>query len=506
MIRRLLLLALLPTLLVVSLLPHQFAKADSIYDGDTYTTTGATVYNTSTASIEQYANYSYILQSVCPAGVYDTYSNAVSASTPMTVSTDIQNEQFTSPPFNTLLVITIGGTLNFRHNTDWSPFEYNEVYSQSPTTVITALFTYDGSTFSSPFSGSCSTNSPSQSNVANSVLTSAFDDSNYDVEDLKIITNSNEVNYPSGYAGSSLDSTPTTVSSTYMPRYSLSIVKQDIDLSLLSASGDPPDYKYAVGLYRCADLSDSYDTCDITGDHVIYEGIQNKGPTDWTYHVDSQGHYQLYILMVKPDTTSFDEPDNMLDDSGFYALKIDIDGGVYTLSSDDTSQCTTSTDTGRTQMICSGATFAACTLNTTDVLSFIGSLPDYIPCQIGNLGKLLQSAFYILFVPSAYSMDQFHHQVDDWAQSHLGALYEFFSWFNSLIPRITDTSHAVVCEVDFGLFFGQQFVFNQCVVEDNYPAIWGVIVLVVRSTVVFAVLLMIYQKVRYIIGASKEVG
>ena len=302
------------------------------------------------------------------------------------------------------------------------------------------------------------------------------------VNDVRPLLSTVPVDYPTGYAGQALVSS-LTPNKHYSPRASYSVKGQHVDglwcVAATSLCNLPP----GVPVNLVWHIEDSSGETIYTPDHA--SNFQNDGGL---FKYDFPGLGKFYLVGVWSAPIPYIQPSDQTWDTT--RLPIDINGGNY-VSGTYGQGC----DNGGT---CSDPfVYEDCTTYGTDLIGGFN-------CIVNNFKTWLTITADTLFVPTYESMMSMQDDFNSWAAIHLGALIQFSTWFNSLISDSTSGATDVVCNHDFGTFFGSHFVFNQCVLEQKYPSIWGVVSLVARSTLVFMVLLMVYQKIRYIIGASER--
>ena len=121
----------------------------------------------------------------------------------------------------------------------------------------------------------------------------------------------------------------------------------------------------------------------------------------------------------------------------------------------------------------------------------ITKLGELIGCYVYNANIWWRDLWGINPADLNRTMKQFYA----WGDTHLG----FIAQFTKLLvgsQNLFTTSRNIVCLHNFGTFFGQPFVFNQCQLEETNPQAWGVVSMILRATMVFAVVLMAYRTLR----------
>ena len=293
-----------------------------------------------------------------------------------------------------------------------------------------------------------------------------------------------DASWPTDYEGDKPPSTgdPTVRDEVYVPQASFAVDKLNVRglWCLLSTCGDLP-----VGLPPVI----SWHIEDEDGEIIYQPDEPSSLSTDngvFEYNFDGLGTFYLVGDFVAP--IPYIKPDNQ--EWVQTRLQILIDGRTYVSGTID-QNCEDGSS-------CEGVQpMEDCSFGITELF-------NGITCLYHNYQNWLVRTFSAYFIPKSGAFNHLTEQFGFWADEHLGMIVQFNGWMSVVWDDSLSMAHDRVCLQNFGKFFNRDFILNKCVVEDNYPAVWGVVSFAIRATVVMAVLLYALNRLKFAIGKTRR--
>lgn len=331
---------------------------------------------------------------------------------------------------------------------------------------------------------------------------------NSQVAVLKPVFVNFNVTYPDGYDGLMFSGSVDPSSDVIRPDITYSLSKYDIAASDISK--DLPDatiddgvwnfdaYYVQWSLFKCGAYDAVSRTC--LDPHQIDAQVDSQIlplGSQYAYKVKDKSYYELeatYLVHKCRIDTTYDDScpyvapdtlDSLKTQYNFTSVSVflNVDGSSVVAGSTSDQDCDAS------GVCAEPSIYTDCSTFGTDI---VGALN----CVVSNV----QVWFVSLWVPTTSQFQSLQLRVRVWAADHARAFVQIGDWFSDQFWPAWSSSQAIVCNHDFGQFFGHDFTLNQCVVEQQFPQVWGVITLVIRATVAFALIFMVIAKIRYVIG------
>jgi len=283
-------------------------------------------------------------------------------------------------------------------------------------------------------------------------------------------------NYPDGYSSTEIKLEVTnTVDLT--DELSFTAEVNDKIITLWNTTPSPP----LTSADRC-----KFTLYDSTGSGDVLWDTEYASFCSQVHTVDIQkilnGSYGTYTIMlsVQRDTNSDGMPDV---DVGYFQKDVVVDGSTYSMTA--------------------GYTFVDKSTDYEDCTTFGWDVAQRLTCEIGNATKKVTDFITGLFIPNRLLIQQKQEEFMTDMRSHIPAVLQTYTWLSVDLVTALAGGDEVVCNHSFGYFFGSEFVFNQCALEQKFPQIWAVVALTIRATVAFALLMLVYKKMKIIIYGER---
>lgn len=155
-----------------------------------------------------------------------------------------------------------------------------------------------------------------------------------------------------------------------------------------------------------------------------------------------------------------------------------------------TDECTT---TGGYTTCVAGSSYEDCSTYGADIVGGIG-------CAFRNFGNFLRILFSNMFVPRNGFLESQFSEFTLFMESKLGFIYQSIAHLVSLLGGIivaAATPNPILNPS--GTMFGQTVSFDISYLEDNWPAIWNLIIAIVRSATVLAMMFAFLRKYQEVV-------
>ncbi len=433
-------------------------------------------------------NYTDIIQQYAP-DYFSSYSSAVSESGRWAISVI---RSYSNPGYRQTVVVSWSEdkSLSLR----WTS---SGVYVVAPVLKTVSLAFYgstNGGSSCTPYVSyvGTSTNDPNGQIISNNLPVSDTGSSSSQSV-LNYLVYSDHENIPPDYSGPDIVSIP---KEKYTPKVTLSIQDRHVSGNFCitqaqPACSIPPGFSSSViGIsYRVVEDLTGKEVFAQSGSLVSHQMLFDFDVNDYSKYV-LEANYYVPIPFIKPDNQVWNK----------LKIPFQIEGSSY-LTSSGKQKCTS-------DGVCENSSpLRDCSQYWGD----ISKLGQAFDCTFYNFGAALNQFFSSLFRPDTVdvrvTMDDFKNTLQD----RLGMLYQFYDWFTNTVYGLVIAPRQFACHHVFSPFFGKPIDLNMCVLEDQYPQIWGVTTLVIRTTAVFLSIFGVLRQVSRVMrlpvgrpGSSEE--
>jgi len=315
-------------------------------------------------------------------------------------------------------------------------------------------------------------------------------------------------NYPDGYEGTTVVSSPTPPETVIRPDFSYEINNKDFTLK--DHNQELPDVPIGEGytgkgyqiewtINRCGGWNGDTKICsnpEQVGYEILPQGEQ------YTYTGDAYAYYQIsaqYIYQqcyrypsypATPDNCFYTNLSSDLDDYDFISttVTINVDGSQISGDTKDTS--------------CDASGYCEPASPYEDCTSYGLDVVGGFQCVMRNFGIFLTQLLKTLFVPSSRFYSEYWTSLTTTLNDKLGFIYQSIAAIIGILTGLIASSATPDCTfTPNGEFYGAHLNLNLCTFEEVFPTGWTVFQTIIIGLTVMALILAFQRKYHEVLEA-----